>query len=185
MTQTFSKGVEFELRALVTDQLSIIATATHSEIDEIGNIFTVINGADFAAQNGLTPDQVYGGRISADRDTLTGPGAKLERGGLPDNIVSVYGTWTQELFGGEVNASLGFTWVEETHMDAMKSVLLPDYVVWTGSVGYINDRFSALLQANNLTDEEYYTSADLFESVVVKPSEGPTVSLTMRYAFGE
>ena len=78
VTQTFSKGVEFELRALVTDQLSIIATATHSEIDEIGNIFTVINGADFAAQNGLTPDQVYGGRISADRDTLTGPGAKLE-----------------------------------------------------------------------------------------------------------
>ena len=71
VTQTFSKGVEFELRALITDQLSIIATATHSEIDEIGNIFTVINGADFAAQNGLTPDQVYGGRISADRDTLT------------------------------------------------------------------------------------------------------------------
>ena len=70
VTQTFSKGVEFELRALITDQLSIIATATHSEIDEIGNIFTVINGADFAAQNGLTPDQVYGGRISADRDTL-------------------------------------------------------------------------------------------------------------------
>ncbi len=70
-------------------------------------------------------------------------------------------------------------------MDAMKSVLLPDYVVWTGSVGYINDRFSALLQANNLTDEEYYTSADLFESVVVKPSEGPTVSLTLRYAFGD
>ena len=185
VTQTFSKGVEFELRALITDQLSIIATATHSEIDEIGNIFTVINGADFAAQNGLTPDQVYGGRISADRDTLTGPGAKLERGGLPDNIVSLYGTWTQELFGGEVNASLGFTWVEETHMDAMRSVLLPDYVVWTGSVGYINDRFSALLQANNLTDEEYYTSADLFESVVVKPSEGPTVSLTLRYAFGD
>ena len=70
-------------------------------------------------------------------------------------------------------------------MDAMQSVLLPSYVVWTGSVGYINDRFSALMQVNNLGDEEYYTSADLFESVVVKPSEGRTVSLTVRYALGD
>ena len=41
------------------------------------------------------------------------------------------------------------------------------------------------MQVNNLGDEEYYTSADLFESVVVKPSEGRTVSLTVRYALGE
>ncbi|MEE2736293.1 MAG: TonB-dependent receptor [Pseudomonadota bacterium] len=185
VTQTYSEGYEFELRGIITDELSIIATATQAEVDEVGNIFTVINGADFAAQNGLLPAQVYGGRISADRDTLTGPGAKLERGGLPDRILSIYGTWNSELYGGEVNASIGFTAVEETYMDAMQSVLLPSYVVWTGSVGYINDRFSALMQVNNLGDEEYYTSADLFESVVVKPSEGRTVSLTVRYALGE
>ena len=34
---------------------------------------------------------------------------------------------------------------------------------------------------NNILDEEYYTSADLFDSVVVKPSEGRTISLTLSY----
>jgi len=45
------------------------------------------------------------------------------------------------------------------------------------------DQFTALLQVNNLLDEEYYTSADLFDSVVVKPSEGRTLSLTLSYDF--
>ncbi len=185
LVQVFSDGYEFELRGVINDNLSVLATATHTETTEIGNTFVVINGAEFAAQNGLNPEDVYGGRISGDRDTFTGAGAELERGGLPDNIVSLYGTWNQELFDGELTASLGFTWVDETYTDALQTIMLPDYTIWTGSVGYVYDRFSALVQVNNLFDEEYYTSADLFDSVVVKPSEGRTVALTLRYDFGE
>ncbi|TXS95324.1 TonB-dependent receptor plug domain-containing protein [Parahaliea maris] len=185
LVNVFSDGYEFEFRGVVNDNLSFLATATHSETTEIGNTFVVINGAEFAAQNGLNPEDVYGGRISGDRDTFTGVGAELERGGLPDNIVSLYGTWNQELFDGEFTASLGFTWVDETYTDALETIKLPDYMVWTGSLGYVYDRFSALLQFNNLTGEEYYTSADLFDSVVVKPSEGRTVALTLSYSFGD
>mgnify|MGYP001389190858 FL=1 len=185
MVSVFSDGYELELRGLVNDNLSLIATATHTDTTEIGNSFVVINGAEFAAQNGLKPWEVYGGRISGDRDTFTGTGTELDRGGLPDNIVSVATSWNQELFSGDFTASLGFTWVDDTYTDALQAIKLPDYMVWTGSVGYVYDRFSALVQVNNLTGEEYYTSADLFDSVVVKPSEGRIVSVTLSYALGD
>lgn len=185
IVSVFSDGLEFEFRGVVNDNLSIIATATSSDTTEVGNTFVVINSAEFAAQNGLEPWQVYGTRVAGDRDTFTGSGTVLERGGLPDNIVSLAGSWADDLWGGEVIASLGFTYVDDTYTDALQSIKLPDYMIWTGSLGFSYDRFSALLQVNNLTDEEYYTSADLFDSVVVKPSEGRTILLTLSYELGD
>lgn len=186
LIEVAGKGVEFEIRALVTDNLSILGTATHSETTEISDgALAVINGAEFALENGLNPEDVYGGRIAGTRAAFLGSGVELDRGGLPDNILSLYGTWNQPLGDAELTGSLGFTWVDETYTDAFETILLPSYMVWTASTSYVNDRFTALLQVNNLLDEEYYTSADLFDSVVVKPSEGRTLSLTLSYAFGE
>ena len=65
-------------------------------------------------------------------------------------------------------ANLGFTYADETYMDVMESVLLhptqfgPRYELPVG-------RYEIMATVNNLTDEKYYTSADLFDSVVVKP----------------
>ncbi|GEA11378.1 TonB-dependent receptor plug domain-containing protein [Alteromonas sp. KUL49] len=180
----YGDGFELELRALVTEELSILATATNTSTEEVSDgALAVINGADFAAQNGLNPEDVYGGRIAGPRAAFVGSNVRLDRGGLPDNIISVYGTWAQELGGGDITGSLGFTWVDETFTDVMQTVMLPSYTVWNGSVSYATGPFTALLQANNLLDEEYYTSADLFDSVVVKPSAGRTFSLTLTYAF--
>ncbi|MGV6818469.1 MAG: TonB-dependent siderophore receptor [Thiotrichales bacterium] len=179
----YSKGLELELRALLTDSLSITGTATHIETTEVGNSFFVVNQADFAAQNGLNVEDLYGGRVAGNRDTFTGAGVELERGGLPDNVLSLYGNYLKPMGKGKLTSSLGFTWVDETYNDWAESVLLPSYMVWTGSVGYIGKRYDVLLAVNNLLDEEYFTSADLFEAVVVKPSEGRTASLTMSYKF--
>lgn len=179
----YSKGLELELRALLTDSLSVTGTATHIETTEVGNSFFVVNQADFAAQNGLDVADLYGGRIAGDRDTFTGAGAELERGGLPDNVASLYGNYIKPMSKGKLTSSLGFTWVDETYTDWAKSVLLPSYMVWTGSVGYIGKKYEVLLAVNNLLDEEYFTSADLFEAVVVKPSAGRTASLMMSYKF--
>ena len=65
----------------------------------------------------------------------------------------------------------------------MESVLLPSYSVWTASMSYLSGRYEIMATVNNLTDEKYYTSADLFDSVVVKPSEGRTVSVILSYKF--
>ncbi len=80
-------------------------------------------------------------------------------------------------------ASLGFTYADETYMDVMESVLLPSYSVWTASLSYLSGNYEIMATVNNLTDEKYYTSADLFDSVVVKPSEGQTVSVILSYKF--
>ncbi len=183
LAAVFSEGYEFEMRALLGESWSLIATATHSDTTEIGNVFTVINGADFAAQNGLTPDQVYGGRISTNRDTILGQNAEVERAGLPDNIASVYGNYVYSMDGGDITASLGVTWVDSTHTDIFQTIKLPSYSVWNGSISYATDQLTVLLQLNNIFEEEYYTSADLFDSVVVKPSEGGTAALSISYDF--
>ena len=184
LVAVYGDGLEFEMRALVNENLSILATATHTNTEEVSNgALAVINGADFAAQNGLNPGDVYGGRIAGPRSAFVGMNTRMERGGLPDNIVSIYGTWAQELGAGDVTGSLGLTWVDETYTDIMQTVMLPSYTVVNGSVSYAQGPFTGLLQVNNLLDEEYYTSADLFDSVVVKPSAGRTFSLTLTYAF--
>ena len=176
-------GFEFELRALLGDNFSILATATKSDTTEIGNIFTVINSADFARQNGLRPEQVYGKRISANRDTILGPNAKVERAGLPDSIASIYGTYVFAMDSADLTVALGVTRVGSTYTDIFQKIKLPSYEVWNGSLSYTMERASFVLQVNNILDEEYYTSADLFDSVVVKPSEGRTASLTIKYDF--
>lgn len=184
LVAVFGEGYEFEFRALITDNLSVLGTATHTKTTEVSDgALAVINGADFAAQNGLEAWEVYGGRIAGDRSAFVGQGVELERGGLPDNIASIYANWAQELVGGEFSASIGMTWVDSTYTDIMQTVMLPSYTIWNGSVGYAYGPMSVMLKANNLLDEEYYTSADLFDSVVVKPSEGRTFSLTATYQF--
>ncbi|RDV25574.1 TonB-dependent receptor [Alteromonas aestuariivivens] len=184
LVAVFGDGYEFELRALLTDNLSILATATHTDTTEVSDgALAVINGAEFAEQNGLEPWEVYGGRIAGSRSAFVGQGVELERGGLPDNIASVYANWAQPIASGELSASVGVTWVDSTYTDVLKTVMLPSYSVWNGSVGYAYGPMSVMLKLNNLLDEEYYTSADLFDSVIVKPSEGRTFSLTASYTF--
>lgn len=184
LVAVFSDGLEFELRALLTETLSMSATATQIETTEVSDgALAIINGAEFAAQNGLAPDQLYGGRIGGSRATFVGQGVELDRGGLPDNTASVYLNYADEMGPGKLTGSLGVTYASSTYTDVLKSVELPSYTVWTMSVGYMLEQFEVLLTINNLTDEKYYTSADLFDSVVVKPSELRTGSIMLSYKF--
>ena len=180
----FSEGLEFELRALLTDTISMTATATHIETTEVGDgALAIINGADFAEQNGLEPWQVYGGRIGGTRSTFVGSNVELDRGGLPDNTASLYMNYADQMGIGKLTGSIGVTYADSTYTDVLETVELPSYSVWTASVGYVMESFEFLLSINNLTDEKYYTSADLFDSVVVKPSEGRTGSFMVSYKF--
>ncbi len=184
LVAVYSDGLEFELRALLTETLSMTATATHIETTEVSNgALAVINGAEFAAQNGLEPWQVYGGRIAGVRETFVGYNKELDRGGLPNDSASMYLNYAGDMGIGKLTGSLGFTYASSTYTDVLETVELPSYMVWTASAGYVMDQFEVLLSINNLTEEKYYTSADLFDSVVVKPSEGRTASVMLTYKF--
>ena len=98
-------------------------------------------------------------------------------------MASAYGSYVFAAGDAEMVASLGFTYADETYMDVTESTLLPSYFVWTTSLSYLTNNYEVMATVNNLFDEEYYTKADLFDGVVVKPSEGRTISLMFSYKF--
>ncbi|MAJ81280.1 MAG: TonB-dependent receptor [Porticoccaceae bacterium] len=180
----YGNGIEAEMRLVLSDSFSLTATATNSETTEIcdGCLF-VVNQAQIAEQNGMQPWELYNGRFAGARGYFIGEQVEVDRGGLPDTILSAYGSYTIPYSAGRIIASLGFTYADSTYMDFAESVLLPSYSVWTASMSYVTDSFEIMTSVNNVFDEKYYTSADLFPSTVVKPSEGTTASIIASYKF--
>tara|TARA_E500000178_G_scaffold349463_1_gene406418 strand:- start:569 stop:2923 length:2355 start_codon:yes stop_codon:yes gene_type:complete len=180
----YGDGIEAEMRLVLSDSFSLTATATNSDTTEVcdGCLF-VVNQAQIAEQNGMEPWELYGGRIAGARGYFIGEQVEVDRGGLPDTIISAYGSYTIPVASGRVIASLGFTYADSTYMDFAESVMLPSYSVWTASASYVTDTFEIMTTINNVFDEEYYTSANLFPSTVVKPSEGTTASIIATYKF--
>ena len=180
----FSDGIEAEVRLVFNDAFSLTATATNSDTTEVcdGCLF-VVNQAQFAEQNGMQPWELYGGRIAGARAYFIGEQIEVDRGGLPDTVMSAYGSYTIPYSSGRIIASLGFTYADSTYIDFAESVKLPSYSVWTASMSYVTESFEIMTTVNNVFDEMYYTSANLFASTVVKPSEGTTASIIATYKF--
>ena len=180
----FGKGLEAETRIVFNESFYLTATLTNSDITEISDgALAVINHAQFAEQNGLAVTDLYNGRISGSRSTFVGSQTEVDTPGLPDTVASAYGSYVFAAGDAEMVASLGFTYADETYMDVTESTLLPSYFVWTTSLSYLTNNYEVMATVNNLFDEEYYTKADLFDGVVVKPSEGRTISLMFSYKF--
>jgi iron complex outermembrane receptor protein len=180
----FGKGLEAETRIVINDSFYLTATLTNSDITEVSDgALAVINHAQFAEQNGLEPTDLYNTRISGNRFVFVGNQTEVDTPGLPDTVASAYGSYVFPAEGAEMVASLGFTYADETYMDVTESTLLPSYMVWTTSLSYLTDSYEVMATVNNLFDEEYYTKADLFDGVVVKPSEGRTISVMFSYKF--
>ncbi len=180
----FGKGLEAETRIVFNESFYLTATLTNSDITEISDgALAVINHAQFAEQNGLAVTDLYNGRISGSRSTFVGSQTEVDTPGLPDTVASAYGSYVFAAGNAEMVASLGFTYADETYMDVTESTLLPSYFVWTTSLSYLTNNYEVMATVNNLFDEEYYTKADLFDGVVVKPSEGRTISLMFSYKF--
>ena len=184
LVAVYGDGIEAELRWVISDAFSLSATFTNSDTTEISDgALAVINQAQFAAMNGLEVTDLYGGRIAGARATFLGSQVEADRGGLPDTVVSAYGSYSRFINSGKLIASLGFTYADNTYMDITQAVMLPSYSVWTASLSYLSDSYEIMATINNVFDEEYYTSADLFDAVVVKPSEGTTASVIFSYKF--
>lgn len=180
----FGKGLEAETRIVINDSFYLTATLTNSDITEISDgALAIINSAQFAEQNGLEVTDLYNGRIGSFRNFWVGSQTEVDTPGLPDTVASAYGSYVFSVGDAEMVASLGVTYADETYMDITESTLLPSYMVWTTSLSYLTDSYEVMATVNNLFDEKYYTKADLFDGVVVKPSEGQTISVMFSYKF--
>jgi iron complex outermembrane receptor protein len=176
-----SKGYEAELRWLLNKNFSLSATGSKMAVREKGAPFTILNTAAVANAIGVDPASLYGYRIFDPSGSVLG--GEWDRGGVPEWVGSLYGNYTQPLGSGRLNSSLGFTWVDAQWADNQKQIRLPAYTVWNGSVGYDYQNWSTLLTVNNLLNEKYFTSANLFDSVLVFPSEPRTFTASLNYKF--
>ncbi|MBK5417899.1 TonB-dependent siderophore receptor [Pseudomonas sp. TH31] len=176
------KGYEGELRWMLNQNFSMTASATKQKVREKGQPFTVLNTAAVAKAYGMDPSQLYGMRFFDPTGSVLG--GEFDRAGVPEWVTSLYGNYTQPTtWGGNVNASLGFTWVDKQWADNQKQIQLPAYTVWNGSIGYSEKSWEALLSVNNLLNEKYFTSANLFDSTLVFPSAPRTYTATFTYKF--
>ena len=98
-------------------------------------------------------------------------------------VASLYATYTTYFEESELTSSLASLMSMRHITMSLRQFFSYNYTIVNGSISYTKDGLTALLQANNLLDEEYYTNADLFDSVVIKPSEGRTFSFMLSYDF--
>lgn len=162
---TETKGIEAELRWVVTPQLVVTAAWTNVEITmvssvENGNLFSFF-GADDIPQ--VDPALVYGGQVIG-----LIPAGDGRKQGIPENIYSATATYDFQN-GVAINASI--IDVDSTFSGFSKSVELPAYTLVNAGVSWEFENWKLSLSGKNLTDEEYFRSnfPNLFGGQIVLP----------------
>lgn len=172
-----TKGVEFEVRAAPTRQISFTGAYTFQQPQQLNIPFELGIPGTYL---GLTPQESYGGRFIGDA-SIFGLKAPVEVAGQLKTVVTAFGTYTPFK---HIGFTLGTTWSQKVEAGYISGVILPSYAVWRGSVFYNFRNYSINLAANNLGDKKFFTSQYLFWDTFVKPSELRTFSLTVSYRFG-
>ena len=161
-------GAEFELRWAATERLLLTMTYTDIKVVNLntlqaGGRFSYIGADDVP---GIEPWVFYGGSLIGD---VLKPGRSgARRAGVPENIVSLTGTYD---FGNGLAASAAVVKVDAAPSGFSASVVLPAYTLVNAGVVYQTDRWTYSLTAKNLTDERYFRAnfPNLFGSTIVLP----------------
>ena len=173
------RGLEFDLRAAVSERLGLLFSATRSRIyrEPLTERFI------FAppAITGLAPEDQYGGNI-----VTVLPAGDLrfrERGALPEFVVSVGGTYQASR---DVAFTLSASRVGPAWSGVARTLRLPAYTLVNGSVSWSINRWSVILGVNNALDELYFQGnfPDIFGDVVVLARPERNWRLTLRRSFG-
>ena len=170
-----SVGEELEAHYALNKRLSFIGTATWQKTKLLNTPFF---NAIPPGVVGLDPTLTYGGKF-------VGVGALIGYYGPveapdPEKVFGLDATYTDPLGWG---VSFGVTHVSAMWAGFDHAVRLPRYTVARGAVFYNHGPWSLQVNANNLFDEHYFLPQNLFNEVLVLPSEGRTVEATLRRRF--
>lgn len=162
---TETKGIEAELRWVVTPQLVVTAAWTNLEITmvsalENGNLFSFF-GADDMPQ--IDPALVYGGQVIG-----LIPAGDGRKQGIPENIYTATATYD---FNNGIALNASVIDVDSTFSGFSQSVKLPAYTLVNAGVTWEYENWKVSLSGKNLTDEEYFRSnfPNLFGGQIVLP----------------
>ena len=176
-------GLEFEVRFLATESLSLTGAITQIEVvnlntQENNGRFSFMGAEDLT--NVSDPSLVYGGQVIGVVETSDKDGD--HKAGIPEFSYSLSAMYDFQN-GFATNVSLFHA--DSTPSGHSRSVELPAYTLVNAGVSYTAGPWSASLVGKNLTDEEYFRSnfPDLFGSQIVLPELPRHFIASAAYSF--
>lgn len=185
-----SKGVEAELKYLLSDSFSVNGAVTWQET-RIGAPGACGSGnGEFVvippARAGLAPTDGYGGLFAAlNASCLMELQDGYARNTAPEWLASGFVTYTgpQTRFGA-FGASLGAVYVGETGGKIENAITLPDYVLAKAALFYEMGNVSVIANVDNLFDKRHFIPVqNVYEEVGVLPGRGREFTITLQAKF--
>ena len=160
----YGEGIEFELRALISERLGLLLTATKAKTERRPLTSNFI----FAPPSvtGFAPEDQYGGAVVT--VLPAGDSRFRDRGGIPESVVSAGISYAMN---GGITLNLVGTRVSEVFSGVARTVELPGYTLVNASVAYERGPWQARFSVKNALDERYFQGnfPHIFGDVVVLP----------------
>jgi iron complex outermembrane receptor protein len=176
-----TEGTEFELRWVVNDQF--LMTFGYSNVEAL-MLATLAAGSEFSFLGAedlplIDPALLWGGQVGG---LIPVEPSKGVRAGMPENIMSVTGTYD---FGNGMAVSGSVVDVDSVASGQSFAVTLPAYTLVNLSISYEADDWSLIVAAKNVTDERYFRAnfPDLFGTTVVLPELPRHYQAKLSYKF--
>jgi len=147
---TKGQGIEAELRYVPTKRLSISAAANWQKTVYLKAPTSFGVAPEFF---GIPSYAAYGGLLNV--TNIPADAGFNERGGLPDKVLSLFGTYT---LPNGLGVTVGGVYTAAMTSGSAKTFILPSALVVNASIFYGTPRWEVRLRVNNATDERYFQS---------------------------
>lgn len=190
LDQETSKGIEAELKYLISDEWSLSSSVTLQDA-RIGPPGPCGSGVgEFVVlpptRLGIAPAAGYGGLFAAlNASCLPELQDGYKRRTTPDLMASAFLTYTsRETEFGAFGATAGLLYVGETGGKIANAIKLPDYALAKASFYWAYDNFSLTAHIDNLFDRRHFIPVqNVYEEVGVLPGRGREFSITLKAEF--
>lgn len=147
---TEGQGIEFEMRYAPTSRLSFTASANWQKTIYLKPPTSFTVPAEFF---GVDPTLAYGGLLTV--TNIPANAGYLERGGLPDKVLSLYTTYN---FRSGFGFTVGGIYTASMASGSAKTFVLPSVFRVDASAYYQTGKWEIRVRVNNATDERYFQS---------------------------
>lgn len=190
LDEEISRGVEVEIKYLISDNLSLTSALTVQE-SRIGPPGACGSGnGEFIvlppSRLGLAGAAGYGGLFAAlNASCLPELQDGYKRRTTPDVMASGFLTYTSPRTRfGEFGATGGIVYVGETGGKIANAIRLPAYALGKASLFWAHDNFSLNAHVDNLFDKRHFVPVqNVYEEVGILPGRGREFTLTLKATF--
>lgn len=179
-----SVGVEYEIRYLATDNISLVLAGNTQRTTVIGPDHSFVYVPAYTV--GVAGANAYGGAYAVyDFSTLPGRHGNYDYSLIPHSVVSLTGSYTTNAYSwGKAGATLGATYASKTSGLVQNAVTYPAYTIVNGSLFYQRGKYEVMANITNLFDTLYFTpDQDTYANVGVMPGRGREWSVTLKRKF--